>query len=255
MPTVFLLGGQDLEMQEIARLLDNQDILYFDRKLHWDNASLEAYLPELEKYGNLPGTDLYGIELQDNGLAEQYNNYFLIDHHNENQGKIASLLQVAELLHLSPTREQLLIAANDAAYIPGMIALDASPTEIEKIRSQDRAAQGITDEEERWAQQAIAENLEKCSDLFIVHTFCPRFSPICDRLWPYRKLLIYTNDVMCYYGEGKDRLTAVFEAEIRQSRMYHGGGNKGFLGTVPGKWNVEEIRQLKERISKIVQNL
>lgn len=252
MPTVFLLGGQDLEMQEIARLLDNQDILYFDRKLHWDNASLEAYLPELEKYGNLPGTDLYGIELQDNGLAEQYNNYFLIDHHNENQGKIASLLQVAELLHLSPTREQLLIAANDAAYIPGMLALDASPAEIEDIRLRDRAAQGVTGEEEKLAQQAITENLEKCPALILVRALSPHFSPICDRLWPYRKLLIYTDDTLCYYGEGKEQLIATFEIELRQSRMYHGGGKNGFLGTARGKWKVEEIQQLKEQILKIV---
>lgn len=255
MSAIFLLGGHDLEMQEIAHLLDKQGILYFDRKLRWDNAGLEAYRAELEKYGNVPGVCLYGVELQDNGLADRYNNYFLIDHHNENQGKKASLLQVMELLNLSPTCEQQLIAANDAAYIPGMLALGASPAEIEKIRLRDRAAQGVTDEEERWAQQAIAENLEKCSDLFIVHAFCPRFSPICDRLWPYRKLLINTDDTLCYYGEGKDRLAAVFDAEIRQSRMYHGGGENGFLGTVRGKWNVEEIRQLKQRILKIVQNL
>ena len=85
-------------MQEITRLLDKQGILYFDRKLHWENADIRAYLPELELYGNQPGVRLYGIELYGKTDTKKYANYVLIDHHNENQGRIASILQVAEVL-------------------------------------------------------------------------------------------------------------------------------------------------------------
>lgn len=252
---IFLLGGHDLEMQEIARLLDERQLLYFDRKLSWENATIEAYLPELEKYGNVPGICLYGIELQGMVEKEKYGNYISIDHHNEQQKKAASLLQVIDLLGVSPTREQLLIAANDAAYIPGMQVLGATPQEIADVRLRDRAAQGVTVLEEQGAQQAITENLEKQSDLIVVRALFSRFSPICDRLWPYQKLLIYTDDTLCYYGKGKDKLVTEFEMEIRKVLIYHGGGAQGFLGTVRGKWNPEEILRLKEKIIRIVQNM
>lgn len=255
MPTIFLLGGQDLEMQEISYILDRERIQYFDKKLRWDNANLDAYRTELEKYGNLPNIILYGIELQDNGISVKYKNYFPIDHHNVDQGKEASLLQVMGLLQLSPVWEQLLIAANDAAYIPGMQALGATWAEIQDIRLRDRMAQGITEEEEELAEQAIVENLEKKSDLFVVHALSSRFSPICDRLWPYRKLLIYTEETCCYYGEGKEYLVKVFEREIQQALIYHGGGKNGFLGAICGKWTSEEIWQLKEKILKVIQNI
>ncbi len=248
---VFLLGGHDLEMQEIACLLDKQGILYFDRKLSWENADVEAYLPELEQYGNLADICLYGIELYGKTDTKKYANYVLIDHHNENQGRAASILQVAEVLGVAPSRDQLLVAANDAGYIPGMQAIGATAEEIADIRRRDRAAQGVTEAEEQAARKAIAGNKEKQGELIIVRALSTRFSPICDRLWPYRKLLVYTDETLCYYGEGKDKLTAALTSVYPPASFYHGGGNNGFLGTVKGKWDPEGIRKLKAYILSI----
>lgn len=249
---VFLLGGHDLEMQEITCLLDKQGILYFDRKLHWENADIRAYLPELELYGNQPGVRLYGIELYGKTDTKKYANYVLIDHHNENQGRIASILQVAEVLGVVPSRDQFLVAANDTGYIPGMQAMGATPEEIADIRHRDRTAQGVTEVDEQAAREAIARNMEKQGDLLIIRALSVRFSPICDRLWPYRKLLIYTDETLCYYGEGKDKLTAALTAGYPQEAFYHGGGHNGFLGTVKGMWNSDEIRKLKAYILNTV---
>lgn len=249
---VFLLGGHDLEMQEIARLLDEQGILYFDRNLYWENADVSAYLPELAQYGNLPGVCLYGVELYGKTDTKKYANYVLIDHHNENQGRAASILQVAEVLGVTPSRDQLLVAANDAGYIPGMQAIGATAEEIADIRRRDRAAQGVTEADEQAARKAITENRKEQDDLIIVRALSSRFSPICDRLWPYRKLLIYTDETLCYYGEGKDKLTVALSPEYPLASFYHGGGNNGFLGTVKGKWDFEGIRKLKAYIQSII---
>ena len=49
---VFLLGGYDLEMQEIKNILEQNGNTYLDKQLKWDNALLEAYRDELEIYLN-----------------------------------------------------------------------------------------------------------------------------------------------------------------------------------------------------------
>lgn len=43
----FLLGGGDLEMQTIRRLLEEKGVGYADHGLRWDNANLSAYREEL----------------------------------------------------------------------------------------------------------------------------------------------------------------------------------------------------------------
>lgn len=252
---IFLLGGYDLEMLEIKRLLKQTGCRYFDRGLSWATASLDAYVAELEKYGNHPGIIIYGVELSGGSLSGRYNNYSLIDHHNEFQERKSSLEQISDILGLKLTRYQILVAANDRGYIPAMQASGATWDEIQTIRRQDRAAQGITEEEEILAQKAIDEYKEEYGDLIIVRAESPHFSPICDRLWPYRKLLVFTDDLLCYYGKGKHDLTAVFEQDLKLCKMYHGGGDDGFIGCVAGYYSPERICELIVDIKKVVANL
>lgn len=63
LPFIVLLGGQDLEMQEIARLLSQHQVIFFDKSLRWDNALLSAYSNILSNYVNTP-YHIYGIELK-----------------------------------------------------------------------------------------------------------------------------------------------------------------------------------------------
>lgn len=245
--TFFLLGGYDLEMLEIRDLLEKQKVTYFDNQLRWDNAFLNQYTDILPSYSKCKNTTIYGIELQEQGVTCIPENYIRIDHHNDYNSKPSSLQQVADILGVSLNRYQQLVAANDSGYIPAMQALGATPVEIMEIRRKDRAAQGVTEKDELLAEKAILEKSIK-NNIIIIKAYSSRFSPICDRLYPYRQLLIYTDDELMYYGEGKKLLTKKFTEEIKDGKMFHGGSDNGYLGTVKGIFSKEEIIILKENI-------
>jgi len=249
---IFLLGGQDLEMLEIKSLLNNMsDCLVFDNKLSWENAELLTYFNVIQKYGNIDEVDIYGIELRENDISSTPDNYHRIDHHNDLSAKPSSLEQIAEVLHISLSREQQLIAANDKGYIPAMQKKGATPEEIRQIRLRDRQAQGVTELDELNAQLSISKkNIE--GGIVVVKTSTNRFSTICDRLFPYQKLLVYSNKELVYYGIGKDNLTKHFSDDIRGRKMYHGGGNEGFLGTVQGVYTEKQLISLKNEIIQLI---
>ena len=105
----FFLGGNDLEMVTIKKLLDKEGAAYSDAGLSW-GASTSKYGDEIEKVAKEGKTPVI-IELGiDSKLPE---NTINVDHHNENADKPASILQVCELLGVEPTREMQLVAANE----------------------------------------------------------------------------------------------------------------------------------------------
>lgn len=249
MGRIFLLGGHDLEMQEIKRLLISHGERFADAGLDWSNARLSAYLPIIAEETNL---DFYGIELQEDCAIPKH--YTRIDHHNDYNNRPASILQVAEFLGVILDRYLQLVAANDAGYIPAMQALNASKEEIADIRKLDRAAQGITEEDERLAELSISKHMTRYEGMFIVHAQTSRFSPICDRLYPYQRLLIYTDDEWTYYGEGKSELVAMLANDIYNNKVYHGGGNNGYIGAIKGAFSTTQIHDfvttLKQRYER-----
>lgn len=249
---IFLLGGADLEMYTICQLLDSHGVCYYNQGLRWDNACLSAYLEYLDRFGNKSNYQLVGIELQEDVILPD--NYISIDHHNQNAGKPSSLEQVAELLGISLTREQQLVAANDKAYIPGMMALQASDDEITEIRRRDRMCQGVTEEDEALAEKAINENMEQVKELIVVKALSPRFSPICDRLFPYRSLLVYTSAEWMYYGEQLHRLLLVFKEDIAAGKLFYGGGTNGYMGSKKNIYTENEIQQIVNRIKTMAEN-
>lgn len=146
---IFLLGGYDLEMQTIRELLDKLRIDYVDKKLGWNNALLSEYRDILDEYADKPDCTIYGIELKED--VPPPSNYVRIDHHNDFIDRPSSIEQVLSVLNITPDRHQQLVGANDARYIPGMLALGATRQEVDEIRKADRKAQGVTDEDERAA--------------------------------------------------------------------------------------------------------
>lgn len=236
MARFFLLGGHDLEMQEIRNLLKSNGERFADANLDWSNARLSAYLPIIT---NEPDIDYYGIELQgDCTLPRHYNR---IDHHNDYNNRPASILQVADILGVNPDRYMQLVAANDAGYIPAMQALGGSNEEISDIRRKDRAAQGVTENDERMAELSISKHFTNYNGLYVVHAQTSRFSPICDRLYPYQCLLIYTDSEWAYYGKGKSELVAVLADDINNNKVYHGGGDNGYIGATRRAFSTEKI--------------
>lgn len=250
---IFLLGGYDLEMCTIKALLESHHLLCVDRRLQWHNAYLSAYEKSLRKYGGADSAwHIYGVELQEDILPPP--NYSRIDHHNQYAGLPSALEQVADLLQFPLDRRLRLIAANDKAYIPGMKALGASAEEIAAIRSADRRAQGVSEEEERLAEKALAENKETTvGGLLVVRALSTHFSPICDRLFPYARLVVYTDSEWVYYGEGADRIKTLFEPDFLAGRLFCGGGKHGFVGSKQEVFAPHEIhemiRQIKEEMA------
>lgn len=244
---IFLLGGNDLEMTTIKNLLVNAGEQFETHDLRWDNAKLSSYEKTLEEYGNSPDCQIYGIELNED--IPHPDNYVRIDHHNDFANKPSSLEQVATLLGLEMDRHMQLVAANDSRYIPGMIKLGASREEIDDIRRADRAAQGVSeDDDERLAEESLKSCRGDASNLYVVKSLTSKFSTICDRMYPYRRLLIYNDDVAEFYGEGVNDLTSLFKSELDAKKMYHGGGDSGYLGTVSGAYSKEEIAGIVDKI-------
>lgn len=241
---LFLLGGYDLEMLTIRQMLEGRHgCEVIDRHLRWDNARLSAYQHELQQYAD---NVFYGIELKEDIPLPAH--YVRIDHHNEWNDNPSALEQVADILGVTLDRYQRLVAANDKGYIPAMTALGASEDEIARVRRKDRAAQGVTAEDERLAEQSVINHLTRYGDMLVVRSLTPRFSPICDRLFPYRRLLVYTDTELMFYGEGKVSWVGLYADEISRGKMFHGGGDNGYIGTVAYAYGKEQINQFVEQI-------
>lgn len=247
---IFLLGGHDLEMLEIRRMLSRHSLAYEDRILNWSSARLSAYSGFIDTH---PDSIYYGIELMEDCRAPV--NYVRIDHHNDFSNRPASILQVATLMNVVPDRYLQLVAANDAGYIPAMLEMGATEEEIMRIRRRDRAAQGVTEEDELLAEESIKKGLSQINGILFVHSFTSRFSAICDRLYPYHRLLIYTNKVWTYYGEGKAHLVELLAADIEAGRVYHGGGEKGYIGTSINAYSKEQIDSFVNHIKREHEHL
>lgn len=236
---VFLLGGYDLEMLTIKQMLEERDgYIVLDKQLRWDNSLLSAYRNELDYYTE---SEIFGIELREDIPIPI--NYHRIDHHNDWTDKPSSLEQVAEFLGVKLTHYQQLVAANDKGYIPALKVLGVSKEEIDDIRRKDRAAQGILEDDEALAEKAIAENLHIYKGLTVVKAFSSCFSPICDRMYSCQRLLIYTDSDWMFYGEGTVELVSLLSKDIRQKKVFYGGGDNGYIGTMQHAFSKEQIER------------
>ena len=243
--TVFLLGGHDLEMLAIKQLLSSSGFLYVDRNLSW-GACASAYADVFNTPA--PLLTIYGIELKYD-LDRDDPRYIPIDHHNGLSPIPSSLEQIASLIGHTLTWDEELIAANDYGYIPAMQNLGATKEQINDIRLRDRRAQGVTEEDETLAEASIIKNLETVGgDTLIVNSLTSRFSAICDRLYPYRRLLVYTDKEWVFYGDGKETLVSEMANSISAGLVYHGGGNFGYIGAVKGAFSPDEINRFVEII-------
>lgn len=199
----FFLGGNDLEMKTIKDLLDKLGVAYSDKNISWKKAAtvgVSVYGDEIEKIVKEGRTPVI-IELKKDARLPK--NTIEIDHHNENAGKPASILQVCELLGVEPTRKMQLIAANDSGYIPAMMEMGASKEEIAQIRYLDRVAQDITPEQEKQAEEAIAGAQEFCG-VTVIKMPHSRTATVADRLFnpnkPQNLLIISGDGETNYYG-------------------------------------------------------
>ena len=209
----FFLGGHDLEMITIRKLIENHsNAIVHDKRLRWGARACD-YRQEINAALATGATPVL-IELeQDMKLPKD--KVCIVDHHRDAAGhdKPTCLEQVFALLDLPRhlwTRHLALVAANDRGYIPAMRhELTATPEEIRSIRQQDRQAQGITADEERAAITAI-EKIEYCchGKLAIARLPHNRTAALVDRLQPEAggpgidNILVISPGEVNFYGTG-----------------------------------------------------
>ncbi|MBD3842714.1 MAG: hypothetical protein IE909_12690, partial [Campylobacterales bacterium] len=172
-------------------------------------------------------------------------NYIEIDHHGKNDHKPSSLEQVADILGLELSRKQQLIAANDSRYIDGMKKLCATNKEIEMIRKEDRAAQGISEFDEKLGIASV-EN----SKSHIIYSITSHFSATSDEAHKkYDKYVLYNYSKIVFYGYKKEKILEFLESQnISKNSFYYGGGDFGFIGI---KDNILDKNQIENLIKEL----
>ena len=233
MKKVFLLGGSDLEMVSIKELLQKAEQKLFDKKLVWG-----AKLSDYKEYFN-DKDEFIAIELEED--IEVPKNYKLIDHHNDKSSNPSSIEQIAKILDIELNRWQKLVSANDARYIAGMQELCATPQEIQKIRDADRAAQGVTLEDEKLAQKSLKEAYNH-----LIYSYTPHFSTIADRAYAkFTHYVIFNDNKVVFYGYNVEKVIKFLENKsIKSSNYYYGGGDYGFVGIKENILSKDEIKNL-----------
>jgi hypothetical protein len=254
--SIYFLGGHDLEMAEIARVLQGYDVPFVDRGLDWAHAAFSAYETEIGDAIHA-GKKPILVELRDIP-ADMILNVDVIDHHGPNSGHLPTSLEQV-LVRLGAyvlTREQALIAANDKGYIEGMAAMGATAEEIARIRCADRQAQGITAEQEAAAEAAIASRKTPIPGLSVIELPHGKTAAVTDRLSAfvggpgYRNLLVKCPREVCFFGNGK------IVAELNQRFGGYCGGElpeRGYWGLV--EINGEARLRIQEQVIGIVNEL
>lgn len=245
----------DGEATQIAKILKEKNIKTLITSQGW-GASWDGLEPEvkekIKEYKN-KGYKIFGVELQGQAPEGAVN----IDHHiydgDDRSNEKSSLEQVAELIDHELTLYEQFVSANDKGFIPKMIELaktrnlskEETQKLIEKVRLQDRAAQGITPEQEEIAEKAIQE-AEISDSLTVVHMAHSKTSTVCDRLWgQYKNLLIVSSDgEVNFFGERRviETLSNLVEGSWSGGDLDH---DNGFWGGYPQDLNVEkEVKNL-----------
>ncbi|MGB4847018.1 MAG: CorA family divalent cation transporter [Saprospiraceae bacterium] len=247
---LFLLGGHDLEMITIRDILEKKGLPFRDKNLDWNNALLSAYSDVFENEGKEYDV-VYGIELREDIPIPV--NYERIDHHNELSHLPSPIEQITKLIGTKIDRWQELVAANDKGYKKAMRAICATEKEIHDIREADRRAQGVTQQDEQLAEEALKKK-EVVGDVVVIQALNEKYSPIADRI-ETAKLLIFDEEALTYYGVKKKELETLFADHIQNGIAYHGGGDLGYFGISRGRMKNEELEKVKKLLlEKVMDN-
>ncbi len=247
---LFCLGGRDLEMSEIARLVgaERGEEALLDLGLSWRTAVASAYRGAIEAALAAGRTPVL-VELRPDLPEDLLARCRLVDHHGDRAGarRPTSLEQVFALLALGPdrwTRRLALVAANDRGWIPELRAIGATAEEIARIRAEDRAAQGIGPAEEAAAEPALDAASRPLPDLLYVRLPHDRVAVVTDRLG-----LAAESDPpeVLVEGPGGWTFSGGGERVLALARAFPGGWwggalpERGFWGTVRGATRLDAI--------------
>ncbi len=229
MKYAFFLGGNDLEMETIRRVLESQHVEVHDDHLAW-GARASHYRDRIRDAldrGLVPVL----VELDvDEPLPPKA--LVVIDHHGDRAGaaKQTSLEQVFGLLAIpesSWTRELELVAANDRGHIDGLLLAGATVSDVVRIRKADRFAQGIDEEQERQAAEAVEHAERLASGLTLVQLPHGRTATVTDAL--HRATGGPGYDCLAIVSPGEVNVFADGATIARLDREFPGGWKGGAL--------------------------
>lgn len=175
---MFFLGGRDAEMVRIAEVLAAAGEQVVDAGLGW-GAKASAYGEAIAQAASDGFTPVL-VELELDCAVPD--GTIAVDHHGARSGEPASILQVLNLLGQEPTRWDVLVAANDAGWFPGLKAVGATAEEMAAVRAADRAAQGITPEQEVEATRALDATVEMVGAVRVIRMAHSKTAPVGDAL-------------------------------------------------------------------------
>ena len=241
---IFFLGGYDAEMCEIRKILEQHQLTFYDKQLSW-GAKLSSYEDELNSVSENEIPVFIELELDINYPQQ----IIIIDHHDLDSGKDkpSAIEQVAKLIGVELNRWQKLIAANDVAWIDGLIKAGATGKEITKIRSYDRKCQVIEDKAELEAQEAI-KKMKAFGSLAIVEIPHSHASAVFDRLYnQFENILVFSPNETNFSGRGE----VVKKLSVLYENCWYGGAlpNKGFWG-----FPLKNL-QIESMIKKLLNNI
>lgn len=207
----FFLGGHDLEMIEIARLLAEVGAEVEDFGLSW-GARASAYQDRIAQSLAAGETPVL-VELARDLPEAILSRCIEVDHHGDRAGtnQPSAIEQVWRLTGADParwTRWRQLVAANDIGHIPALRRMGADADEIRTVRAADREAQGVTSQDEtRGAVAARAHRM--VGDLMVIEADTTRTSPIVDYLALEMGVAVETTNILvvmpdeaAFFGSG-----------------------------------------------------
>jgi hypothetical protein len=178
----FVLGGNDAEMVRIKEILDAQGIGSVQPNKFWGPKSFRPDQIGIETMAPSASNRIVFVECAPAPEFPVVKAHVVIDHHGDNAGLPASILQVLDLLHMEPTRWDLVVAANDSGWFPGLQKLGATVEEMAVVRLADRSAQGITSEHEAEAKRALGAPVEMIGNIRVIRMVHSKTTPVIDRL-------------------------------------------------------------------------
>ncbi len=236
MKRVWVVPVNDAEAVEIRKLLAERGERVLTSNQRW-GASWAGLEPEIKRE-LLRGAaaTIYGIELAGANPYGAVN----IDHHkygdqDDRTHPLSSLEQVAEILGATPlSRWQTLVALNDRGYIPAM-EKDGGATveEVAAVRRADRAAQGVTAEQEEAAARDLREHAVFSDGGRRVKVWCASGSTAAhsDALHgKAREILLIGPGEWNYYGPRHRELAAMFGGVENLQTWSGGAPESGYFG-------------------------
>lgn len=240
---VYFLGGYDLEMFEIRKILESKNAKFIDNQLKW-GAKTSDYAPQIDALREDEVPVFIELEL-DYKPTRQYE---IVDHHGDYAHRASSIEQIAQRFEVKLDRFQTLVGINDKSHIRGLKKHGVSLQEIELIRQLDRQKQGVSAEDEELGKRSLTQ-VEKINGIPVIKTKARHFSPITDRV-TYSDYIIYSDVKLCLYTQKLKSAKSLFNAYLQNNSAYYGGDQQMFFCLKEGALSSTEIKNFVLNLTK-----